>query len=129
MRGLVGTNWEATRGAGPANYASVTVYEVKPGKAADFSALMKQLSETVKKGGKAKGFYVVRISYGASWGEYHVVTSDDSLADIPTTGTSHRTAMGEVAMTAWSEKLNASINSAERDLDRCRPDFSYTPAM
>ena len=30
---------------------------------------------------------------------------------------------------AWSEKLNASINSAERDLDRYRPEFSYTPAM
>ena len=120
--------WEATPGADPSPFIAVSIYEVKPGKTGDFSALVKQLSEAVKKVGKAKSFYVARTSYGASWGEYHIVTGYASLADIPTSGTALRAAMGEAAYTTWSEKLNTTINSAERDLYRFRPEYSYLPA-
>mgnify|MGYP000606971796 CR=1 FL=1 len=62
--------------------------------------------------GKAKSFYVARTSYGANWGEYHVVVGYASLADIPTSGSATRAAMGDAAYTAWGEKMSATTSGA-----------------
>jgi hypothetical protein len=120
--------WDPAPDAAPAAYIAVAIYEVKPGKSSDFLALIKQSIEAAKKVGKAKNVFVYRTSYGASWYEYHVVTSYASLADIPTSGTATRAAMGDAAYTAFVEKMSATINSVARDLYRYRPEYSYLPA-
>lgn len=120
--------WDPAPEAAPTAFAAVAIYEVKPGKSSDFLALIKQSIEAAKKVGKAKNVFVYRTSYGASWNEYHVVTGYASLADIPTSGTATRAAMGDAAYTAFVEKMSATINSIERDLYRFRPEYSYLPA-
>jgi hypothetical protein len=66
--------WNPTPQAAPSPYVTVSVYNIKAGKSADFIALMKEVTATIKKLGKAKGVYVGRVSYGGDTSEYHVVT-------------------------------------------------------
>lgn len=119
--------WNPAPGAAPSPYISVSIYSIKPGKAADFIALMKEATAIVKKLGKAKGVYVGRVNYGGDTGEYHVVTGYASLADIASQG-DFRAAMGETAYAAYIKKIGEVVNSRHRDIYRFRPEFSYIPA-
>lgn len=120
--------WDPSPGAAPTAFIAVSVFVVKPGKTSDFLELLKQSVEATKKIGKAKSVYVARVSYGANWNEFHVVTGYASLADIPTTSAATRAAMGEATYNTFVEKISAAVNSIERDLYRYRPEFSYIPA-
>lgn len=119
--------WDPAPQAPPAAFVSVSIYSVKPGKAADFLALMKEATAVTKKIGKAKGVFVARVGYGGDTSEYHVVTAYDSLADVASQG-GFRAAMGDSAYTAFLKKIGETINSRQRDLYRFRPEFSYLPA-
>lgn len=119
-------SWDDTPNNAPDEFASVRVDIVKPGKVADYTAMMKDVVQTYKQMGKAKGVYTSRVSYGGNAYEFHSVVSFASLADLSSTA-DFRKAMGEAKYAAFIKKLGEVIDSSERNLVRYRPEFSYVP--
>ncbi|MBN8729564.1 MAG: hypothetical protein J0L64_03420 [Acidobacteria bacterium] len=119
-------SWDDTPGNAPDAFGMVRVDIVKPGKTADYTAMMKDVSQTYKKMGTAKSFYVNRVAFGGNVYEYHSYTGLNSLADIQETD-AFRKAMGEAKYDAFIKKLGDVIESSERTLVRFRPEFSYVP--
>lgn len=117
--------WNPNPQAPPSKFLVVAIYSVKPGKVAEFSALIKEVNEVVKKMGKAKANHVLRVAYGGDGYEFHVATAYDSLADIPAQA-AFRAAMGS-GYDGYVQKLGATINSLRREIVRYRPEFSYIP--
>lgn len=117
--------WAPNPQAPPDKFLVVATYSVKPGKVAEFTAMLKEVNEVVKKLGKAKNIYVHRVSYGGDGYEFHVATGYDSLADIPAQQ-AFRTAMGS-GYDAYVQKIGATVNSLRREIVRYRPEFSYVP--
>jgi len=118
--------WDDTPGGAPDAFGIVRVTIAKPGKVADYTALLKEVSQTYKKMGKAKSFYVNRVAFGGNVYEFHTYTGYSSLADIHNTD-AFRKAMGEAKYEAYIKKLGEVIDSSERTLVRFRPEFSYVP--
>src|SRR3954463_6172308 len=83
--------WDPTPEGAPEAFATLFTFSVKPGKVADFIALMKEATEVTKKIGKAKSVYLNRVSYGGDGYEFSVYQSYDSLADIPAPNVFHAT--------------------------------------
>lgn len=121
------STWDPNPKSGPQAFATITIYSVKPGKVADFLALMKEATEVTKKVGKAKCVYVNRLNFGGDAYEFTVYQGYDSLADI-SAGAITRAAMGDAAYTAFVEKMGATISTLRREIIRYRPEYSYVPA-
>ena len=118
-------SWNPNPQAPPSKFLVVAIYSVKPGKVAEFTALIKEVNEVVKKMGKAKANHVLRVAYGGDGYEFHVATAYDSLADIPAQA-AFRAAMGD-GYNGYVQKLGATVNSLRREIVRFRPEFSYIP--
>lgn len=125
-RSMPDLSWDDTPGNAPEAFGTVRVDIVKPGKTAEFTAMMKEVSQTYKKMGKAKSFYLSRVAFGGNVYEFHSYLGVDSLADIQDTD-AFRKAMGEAKYEAFIKKLGDVIDSSERTLVRYRPEFSYVP--
>jgi hypothetical protein len=119
--------WDPTPDGPPDPFLVVNMYSVKPGTVADFLALTKEVSEVVKKMGKAKAIYVHRVAFGGDGYEFHVATGYAALGDI-TAHAEFRKAMGDAAYTAYVQKQASIINSVHREIVRYRPEFSYVPS-
>ena len=118
--------WSPNPQAPPDKFLVVTSYSVKPGKVAEFTALLKESNEVWKKLGKVRNIFVNRVSFGGDGYEFGVAAGYDSLADVPTMA-AFRTAMGN-DYNAYVQKMGAAIHSLRREIVRYRPEFSYIPS-
>lgn len=126
IRSLPDLTWDDTPSAAPEAFAVVRVDSVKPGKTAEYMALLKEVAQTYKKMGVAKSFHVHRLAFGGNIYEFTTVAGYNSLAGISDTE-AFRKAMGEARYDALVKQLGEVVQSSERTLARYRPEFSYVP--
>lgn len=125
---LADLSWDDTPNQTPDAFAAVRVDIVKPGKVADYTAMMKEVLQTTKQIGKAKSVHMSRVVYGGNVYEFHNVTGYANLADLGARD-EFRKAMGEAKYVAFIKKLGEVLDSSERNLVRYRPEFSYVPEV
>ena len=118
--------WDDSPGGVPDAFAVVRVDVVKPGRAAEYIAMMRDVVQTLKQMGKAKSVYTNRVMYGGSAYEFHNLTGYASLAEVGTLE-EFRKAMGEAKYASLIKKIGEVVESSERNLVRYRPEFSYMP--
>ncbi|MEP7366097.1 MAG: hypothetical protein ABI972_22795 [Acidobacteriota bacterium] len=118
--------WNDSPNSSPDAYASVRVDHVRPGRVADYTAMMKDVVQTYKQMGKAKRYITSRVSYGGNVYEFHNYVGYANLGDTSSTE-EFRKAMGEAKYAALIKKLGEVVDSSQRNLVRFRPEFSYVP--
>ncbi len=117
---------------GPTPYSSVTIFTVKPEGVADFVASVKKINEGALKTNYGSHAMWYSLASGGQGPQFVVVQSRENFAAIQgpekSTDVMMKEAYGDEG-TAVMKTFRSSYTSTYSQLQKYRPDLSYTPAV
>jgi hypothetical protein len=111
-----------------ARFMEVSLYHVRPGHDREFHEVVKMVIAGYQKAGTGAHWAVFDMNYGRPGGDYLVLSSKHSLAEIDTgfaEGKKFQGAMGEDGMKKLDELAAASIETSDHELFSVNPRQSY----